>query len=97
MILSNETLFVNLPVASLPASLAFYAALGFEQNHEYSDEQAAMTTLSSKVSSTPLTLMLLTRDFFQGFLGEKWATSESSHAEVILCVSMQSRESVDEM
>lgn len=93
----NSTLFVNLPVASLPAALEFYASIGFEQNHEYSDDRAAMTTLSRKVSETPLTIMLLTRDFFQGFIGEKRQLCEKSHAEIILCVSMPSKEAVDKM
>lgn len=94
---SNNTLFINLPVASLPVALAFYAAIGFEQNHEYSDEKAAMTTLSRKISETPLTIMLLTQPFFKGFIGDKRQLGEKSHAEMILCVSMPSQEAVDKM
>lgn len=93
----NNTLFVNLPVASLPAALAFYASIGFEQNHEYSDEKAAMVNISPEISETPLTLMLLTHEFFKSFLGEKRLLGEKTHAEVILCVGMPSRMGVDEM
>lgn len=93
----NDTLFVNLPVASLPEAIAFYAAIGFEQNHEYSDEKAAMVTLSPKISETPLTLMLLTHEFFKSFLGEKRLLGEKTHTEVILCVGMPSKEGVDGM
>ena len=37
----SKMIFVNLPVADLPASMAFYAALGFENNPHFTDDTAA--------------------------------------------------------
>jgi predicted enzyme related to lactoylglutathione lyase len=34
-------IFVNLPVADLPKSMAFYSALGFTNNPAFTDETAA--------------------------------------------------------
>lgn len=94
---SNATLSINLPVTSLPASLAFYANLGFEQNHECSDDKVAMTTLSPKPCETPLTVMFLTHEFVKSFLGEERRLGGRTHAEVIICVSMPSEEVVGEI
>ncbi len=40
--------FVNLPVKDLEASKRFYTALGFEENAEFSDENAAGTTSATR-------------------------------------------------
>jgi predicted lactoylglutathione lyase len=34
----TKTIFISLPVTDLPASTAFYKALGFEQNAQFSDD-----------------------------------------------------------
>lgn len=94
----NSTLYINLPATSLSASLEFYIALGFQQNHEYSNDKAAMVTLPANITETPLTLMLATHDFFEYFLGEKRQMIDAKkHSEVILCVSMPTKEAVDKM
>lgn len=94
----NSTLYINLPVTSLSSSITFYKTLGFTQNLEFSDEKAAMLSLSPEISPTPVNLMLLTREFFKSFLGEKRKICEAGEfAQVLLCVSMPSREGVDEM
>ena len=36
-----KMIFVSLPVTDLKASIAFYKALGFEQNPQFSDDTAA--------------------------------------------------------
>jgi predicted lactoylglutathione lyase len=36
-------IFVNLPVADLDRSVAFYKAIGAEQNLQFTDETASMT------------------------------------------------------
>jgi uncharacterized protein len=83
-------IFVNLPVADLPASMAFYRALGFENNPQFTDESAACMVWSEAIHA-----MLLTR--------ERWATfttrpiPPSTSSEVSLALSMDSREAVDAM
>ena len=37
----TKKIFISLPVTDLPASTAFYKALGFEQNAQFSDDTAA--------------------------------------------------------
>jgi uncharacterized protein len=37
----NRQLFLNLPVADLPRSMAFFNALGFAHNPQFTDDTAA--------------------------------------------------------
>ncbi len=55
-------IFVNLPVAGLEKSKAFYAALGHAINPKFSDENAACVVVGDTIY-----VMLLTRACFQGF------------------------------
>lgn len=41
----QTTLFINLPVSNLQASIDFYTSLGFIQNKTFSDENAAMVSI----------------------------------------------------
>ena len=85
----NQMIFVNLPVADLKASIAFYRAIGAEQNLKFSDETAAMMSFSQAVN-----VMLLTHQKFAEFTSKpiidaKW------QCEVLLALSRESREAVD--
>ena len=84
-----KMIFVNLPVADLDKSTAFYEAVGAANNPAFTDETAACMVFSDVIHT-----MLLTH--------EKWATFTSkaipdahSHAQVLLCVSADSRDEVD--
>jgi predicted lactoylglutathione lyase len=55
-------IFVNLPVRNLDRSIAFYTALGFTQNHQFSDDTAACMVISDANY-----VMLLTHEKFIGF------------------------------
>ena len=55
-------IFVNLPVTDLPRSIAFYTALGFTQNLQFSDDTAACMVISEENY-----VMLLTHAKFKGF------------------------------
>ncbi len=57
-----DSVFINLPVADLPRSRAFYTGLGFTLNERFSNEQAACIVISEHIH-----VMLLVRPFFQGF------------------------------
>ncbi len=54
--------FINLPVRDLPASKAFFNALGFEFNPQFTNDTGACLVLSEHNY-----VMLLTRDFFATF------------------------------
>lgn len=57
-----KIIFVNLPVANVAASTAFYEALGYEWNARFSNEQAA-----AMVWSGAIYVMLLAKPFFATF------------------------------
>lgn len=84
-----QMIFINLPVADLAKSKAFYEAVGATNNPAFTDDTAACMVFSDVIHT-----MLLTH--------EKWATFTSksipdarTHAQVLLCVSADSREAVD--
>lgn len=86
-------LYINLPVENLQRSIAFYQALGFVQNLDFSDEKAAAMTLDDSLS-----VMLLTRDFFVRFVPAGKVISDShTTTEVLNALELDSRESVDEL
>jgi predicted lactoylglutathione lyase len=51
----TRTIFVSLPVVNLQASIAFYTALGFQQNPQFSDNSAACMVWSEAICAMLLT------------------------------------------
>jgi len=86
----TRMIFVNLPVADLPRAKAFYEAIGFTNNPQFTDETAACMVLSDTIS-----VMLLTHDKWRSFTDRPIPPATSS--EVMLAVSCDSREAVDAM
>ncbi len=86
----TKTIFVSLPVSDLAASTAFYKALGFVQNPQWSDETAA-----SMVWSETISLMLLTHAKWKTFTDRPLPPAGTS--AVMLSLSLDSREAVDRM
>jgi predicted lactoylglutathione lyase len=82
-------IFVNLPVADLAKSRAFLEALGATNEPKFTDDTAACMQLSDSIF-----VMLLTHDKFKQFTPRSIADATSS-SEVLLCLSADSRESVD--
>ena len=85
----NQMIFVNLPVADLKASIAFYRAIGAEQNLKFSDDTAAMMSFSPEVN-----VMLLTMGKFAAFTS-KPIVDAKRQCEVLLALSRDSRKAVD--
>ena len=83
-------LYINLPVADLPKATAFYEALGFTKNTDFSNEDA-----SAMVYDETLSVMLLTHGFFQGFLGTKTISHSLISTEVLNALQLDSRDAVD--
>lgn len=86
----NPMIFVNLPVAELPRSIAFYSALGFVQNPQFSDDAGACMVLSDTIF-----VMLLTHAKWQGFTTRPICPRGSS--EVSLALGVASRAEVDRL
>jgi hypothetical protein len=84
-------IFVNLPVTDLARSIAFYRALGAEQNLQFSDETAAMMSFTPEIN-----VMVLTHDKYRQFTSKPIADAHAS-SEVLLCLSADGRDAVDAM
>ena len=84
-----KMIFINLPVADLARSIAFYEAVGATKNEMFSDETAACMVVSDVIH-----VMLLTHDKWKGFTDRAIPDTHAS-AQVLLCLSEDSREAVD--
>ncbi|MEH6435750.1 VOC family protein [Massilia sp. DD77] len=87
----NTQIYVNLPVKDLERSKAFFGALGFAFNPQFSDQNAACMIVNPDAY-----IMLLAEPFFQGFTRKPISSARDS-TEVLVCLSRDSRAAVDEM
>jgi predicted lactoylglutathione lyase len=85
----TQMIFVNLPVADLEASKAFYSAIGFRNEPRITDDTAAAMQLSDVIH-----VMLLTHDKWRSFTRKAIPDAKVS-AQVMVCLSRESREHVD--
>ena len=86
----TKMIFVNLPVADLAKSMAFYEALGFTKEPRFSDETGA-----AMMWSDTIVVMILTHEKWQGFTDRPIADRGSS--EVSLALALGSKAAVDAM
>lgn len=87
----TKTIFVNLPVADVAKSTAFYQAIGFEKNHQFSNEQA-----SAMVWSEAIIVMLLDHKFYVTFT-DKQIIDAKKTSGALLCLSFDDRAGVDDI
>jgi predicted lactoylglutathione lyase len=85
----SRMIFVNLPVSDLGRSREFPEALGAVNEPKFTDETAACMTLSESIH-----VMLLTHEKFGHFTPRPIADATAG-SEVLLCLSENSRKSVD--
>lgn len=85
----TKMIFVNLPVADVAKATAFYEAIGFEKNPQFSNEQA-----SCMVWSDAIHVMLLGHDFYRTFTTKAIADTHKTSAALI-ALSRDSRAEVD--
>lgn len=83
-------IFVNLPVADLNTSMAFYEALGFAKNPQFSDETGACMVVSDTIF-----VMVLTHEKWKSFTERPIPASGAS--EVMNCLSCDSRDEVNKL
>jgi uncharacterized protein len=82
-------IFINLPVADVERTKAFYAGIGFRFNEQFSDENSASFWIEDNIA-----VMLLSRDRFADFV--TGAVGDPAQATSVLnCLSAGSREEVD--
>lgn len=87
----STQIFVNLPVSDLDRSVAFFTKLGFTFNPQFTDETATCMIVSEDIF-----VMLLIREKFASFTPKEICDATKA-TEVLICLSRESRKSVDDM
>jgi uncharacterized protein len=84
-------IFVNLPVKNLNKTIEFFTKLGFKFNPQFTDENATCMIVGDDIF-----VMLLVEKFFKTFT-KKEISDTSKNTEVIVALSIEGREYVDQM
>jgi predicted lactoylglutathione lyase len=87
----STQIFVNLPVKSLGKTVEFFTQLGFTFNQQFTDETATCMIVSDNIF-----VMLLTEAKFKAFT-PKEICDATKYTEVLVCLSCESRNMVDEL
>jgi len=87
--MSHKQIFVNLPIKNMERSKAFFSALGFSFNPQFTNEQGACMVIGENIHA-----MLLSTPFFKTFVTKPVADAKTS-TEVLVCLSCDSRAEVD--
>jgi predicted lactoylglutathione lyase len=89
--MSIKSIFVNLPISDISRTRAFWTALGFSFNEQFSDDKALCLVLQEgKIYS-----MMITHELFGTFTNRKIA--DHSVTQTLLAIEVESRAAVDEM
>ena len=89
--MADRKLFVNLPIRDLERSKAFFSALGFTFDPQFSGEGGACLVISAEAR-----VMLVTEAIFKT-LTERDVCDTRTHVEVLVTVSCESRAEVDRL
>ena len=84
--------FVNLPVKDLGKSTEFFTKIGFSFDPMFTDENATRMVISDDTS-----IMLAAEPFFKGFIEPQEIADTSKSREVLVGLSADSREEVDDL
>jgi uncharacterized protein len=87
----TRQIFVNLPIKNMERSKAFFGALGFSFNPQFTNEQGACMVVADNIF-----VMLLVEPFFQTFI-KKPISDANKSTEVLVCLSCDSRAEVDDL
>ena len=85
----HSQIFVNLPIADMAKSQAFFKALGYSFNPDFTNDQGASLVLGHNLYA-----MLMVREFFATFTRKAIADAKTSTGGWV-CLSCDSREQVD--
>jgi uncharacterized protein len=83
--------FINLPVKDLDKATEFFSRLGFSFDRQFTDENATRMIISDDTS-----VMLVVEPFFKGFIAPQEITDTSNSREVLVGLSAESRDQVDD-
>lgn len=84
-------IFVNLPVKDLDKSMAFFRAVGFSFNPQFTDKTAACMVMSNDIYA-----MLLTHDKIKQFTAKQIADAHKT-TEVLTALAVESKARVNEL
>jgi uncharacterized protein len=84
--------FINLPVKDLARATEFFRQLGFSFDEQFTDENATRMVVSDDTS-----VMLVVEPFFKGFIDPLEIADTSKSREVIVGLSAESKDQVDEL
>lgn len=84
-------IYVNFPVNDLSKTKSFFEQLGYSFNTQFTDEKAACMIIAENIYA-----MLLRKDFFETFTHKK-VVDAKENTEVLICLSAENRNAVDEM
>jgi uncharacterized protein len=87
----NKQVIINVPVADLPKSMAFFKALGYS----YNPQNTSDTTACIVINETTF-VMLMTHPKFRE-LTPKAICDTTKAAEVLFCLTCESRQEVDDL
>jgi predicted lactoylglutathione lyase len=84
-------IFLNLPVKDLEKSIQFFTQLGFSFNPKFTNDQGTCMIIGDKSFA-----MLLTEEFYKTFTN-KAICDASKNSEVLISISVESREKADDI
>ncbi|MHA5052843.1 VOC family protein [Streptomyces sp. SD15] len=87
----QQMIFVNLAVSDVDASKKFFTELGYTINPQFTTDDCACVVISDTIIA-----MLLSKQRYADFTKKELADPTRT-SEVLLCLSAESREKVDEL
>ncbi|MFD5077073.1 VOC family protein [Streptomyces sp. NPDC058371] len=87
----QQMIFVNLPVTDVDTSKKFFTELGYSINPQFSTDDCACVVISDTIIA-----MMLSKPRYSDFTKKEIADATKT-SEVLLCLSAESREKVDEL
>ncbi|GAA5058594.1 VOC family protein [Streptomyces similanensis] len=87
----QQMIFVNLATDDVAASKEFFSALGYSINPQFSNDDCTCVVISDTIIA-----MLLSKKHYAEFT-KKEIVDSTRTSEVLICLSAESREKVDEL
>ncbi|MEV7386776.1 MULTISPECIES: VOC family protein [unclassified Streptomyces] len=87
----QQMIFVNLATDDVAASRKFFTELGYSINPQFSNDDCSCVVISDTIIA-----MLLSKQRYADFTKKEIADSRKT-SEVLICLSAESREKVDEL
>ncbi|WP_347050507.1 VOC family protein [Flavobacterium olei] len=84
-------IFLNIAVKDLNRSIAFFTELGFSFNEKFTNDKGTCMIVGENIN-----VMLLVEEFYQTFTKKQICDTKTT-SEVLIAISVDSREQVDEI